>query len=383
MSERSPSMSKRTRPTLAPKETVSAGSSLPSSKKKTQHKSKPSSAGQDTQAVDNKAVFSAVSVPILINQKNYITDYLKKDEQFCMYRAYSAAVSAYKTGATDGLKVVEDEAQLDDDDKDIDDSISSGLGAKAVVFHLGSRNTRIGMALDTFPKTVPSCVARRVDNKYNSQLSSSIDQYSQNHSPDFDTYVDGLESELKNRMKVAKRRMVPNAHEQCIAYNTRVVTEAVHDHNDPYRIEWTDVSQLPNVVVGAAALRIAKPGYKLSWPFQEGQPNEGQYKSRNELMADIQCIFEHGLSHELEIDRREWTDLSALLIIPDMYDKSFVIDIVEQTFNKLGMQKVIVLQESLAATFGAGMSGACVVDVGAQTTTVACVDEGMVIPDSR
>lgn len=40
-------------------------------------------------------------------------------------------------------------------------------------------------------------------------------------------------------------------------------------------------------------------------------------------------------------------------------------------------------QESLAATYGAGISNACVVDVGATTTSIACVDEGMVIADSR
>jgi len=37
----------------------------------------------------------------------------------------------------------------------------------------------------------------------------------------------------------------------------------------------------------------------------------------------------------------------------------------------------------VCATFGAGLSNACVVDIGAQTTTIACVDEGAIIPDSR
>lgn len=40
-------------------------------------------------------------------------------------------------------------------------------------------------------------------------------------------------------------------------------------------------------------------------------------------------------------------------------------------------------QESLAATYGAGISNACVVDIGAKVTSIACVDEGMVIYDSR
>jgi actin-related protein 8 len=40
-------------------------------------------------------------------------------------------------------------------------------------------------------------------------------------------------------------------------------------------------------------------------------------------------------------------------------------------------------KEAICATFGAGLSNACVVDIGAQTTTIACVDEGIIIPDSR
>lgn len=37
----------------------------------------------------------------------------------------------------------------------------------------------------------------------------------------------------------------------------------------------------------------------------------------------------------------------------------------------------------MAATYGAGISNACVVDIGAKVTSIACVDEGMVIYDSR
>ncbi len=41
------------------------------------------------------------------------------------------------------------------------------------------------------------------------------------------------------------------------------------------------------------------------------------------------------------------------------------------------------VQESLAATYGAGISNACVVDMGAVKTSIACVDDGMVIADTR
>lgn len=41
------------------------------------------------------------------------------------------------------------------------------------------------------------------------------------------------------------------------------------------------------------------------------------------------------------------------------------------------------VQESLCAAFGAGLSTACVVDIGAVKTSIACVDEGQVVPDTR
>lgn len=44
---------------------------------------------------------------------------------------------------------------------------------------------------------------------------------------------------------------------------------------------------------------------------------------------------------------------------------------------------VFVQQESTCATYGAGVSMACVVDIGAQKTSVACVEDGICIPDSR
>jgi actin-related protein len=49
--------------------------------------------------------------------------------------------------------------------------------------------------------------------------------------------------------------------------------------------------------------------------------------------------------------------------------------------NRTGLTSF--LQESLAATYGAGISNACVVNVGATTTNIACVDEGMVLSETR
>lgn len=38
---------------------------------------------------------------------------------------------------------------------------------------------------------------------------------------------------------------------------------------------------------------------------------------------------------------------------------------------------VIVLQESVCAVYGSGLSSACVVDIGDQKTSVCCVEDGI------
>lgn len=44
---------------------------------------------------------------------------------------------------------------------------------------------------------------------------------------------------------------------------------------------------------------------------------------------------------------------------------------------------IIVHQESVCATFGSGLSSACVVDVGDQKTSICCVEDGVSHRNSR
>jgi actin-related protein 8 len=51
--------------------------------------------------------------------------------------------------------------------------------------------------------------------------------------------------------------------------------------------------------------------------------------------------------------------------------------------RKYAADPALYLQESLSATFAAGLPSACVIDIGACKTSISCIDEGMVINDSR
>lgn len=124
---------------------------------------------------DNKMGLTSWPEVNPINQKNYYTEFLKRDDQILPYRLQQEerrnrlttnAKNRDRELAQSGLG---DEAVIDPDielvdDVGLDDSTAPSqerLGSKIIVIHPGSQNLRIGLASDSLPKTVPMCIARR------------------------------------------------------------------------------------------------------------------------------------------------------------------------------------------------------------------------------
>ncbi|KNC79347.1 hypothetical protein SARC_08253 [Sphaeroforma arctica JP610] len=72
-----------------------------------------------------------------------------------------------------------------------------------------------------------------------------------------------------------------------------------------------------------------------------------------------------------------------MLLIPDSYRKRHVRVMTEVLLEEMGFRGIYLHQEGVCATFGAGLSHACVVDVGASKISVSCIEEGMSIPETR
>jgi actin-related protein 8 len=185
-----------------------------------------------------------------------------------------------------------------------------------------------------------------------------------------------------------KRRVLPNSRELVVNWNSRNAPETISEHNDPQRVDWTEIeSPAPEYFTGHAAIRIpqhSKPRYRLYWPLKYGWLNEQDYSSRSVLLRDFFRIIEEAIKNDLRLSRkRDWAQYSCVFVIPDLYEKVFVTSILEEMFRDFGFQRVCFIQESLAATFGAGYSSSCIVDVGAQKTSICCVEEGMCVENSR
>jgi actin-related protein 8 len=197
-----------------------------------------------------------------------------------------------------------------------------------------------------------------------------------------------MTAELKTHMRQNKRRTLPNSKEMVVNYNRRTVPETISEHNDPLRVEWTEISRpAPEYITGQAALRIpdtSNPRYKLFWPIRYGWCNEKDYNSKKLLFLDIALILEDAIKSQLGLTRKkDWPQYSCVFVIPDLYEKTYVTRVLEMLMKEFAFARACFIQESLAGSFGGGFTSACIVDIGAQKTSICCVDEGMCIENSR
>lgn len=108
----------------------------------------------------------------MINQKNYYTEFLKRDEQFLAVRypkdeeRARIVQEARDKDRARALGVPTAEGATpqaaDETMEDAEGSFASRTDiSKLIVIHPGSQNLRIGLGSDALPKTVPMVIARK------------------------------------------------------------------------------------------------------------------------------------------------------------------------------------------------------------------------------
>ncbi|KAM9182587.1 actin-related protein 8 isoform 3-T3 [Mergus octosetaceus] len=213
-----------------------------------------------------------------------------------------------------------------------------------VVIHPGSATLRLGRATDTLPVGIPHVIARR--------------QRQPGQAACRDSWLlrDGLNARSYNR------QMRP----------------AILDHSSGAK--WTNTANHPEFLVGEEALYVNPlDSYNIHWPIRRGQLNlhAGPGGSLTAVLADLEVIWSHAIQKYLEIPLKDLKYYRCILLIPDIYNKQHVKELVNMILMKMGFSGIIVHQESVCATFGSGLSSACIVDVGDQKTSVCCVEDGV------
>ncbi|XP_016354911.1 actin-related protein 8-like [Sinocyclocheilus anshuiensis] len=264
-----------------------------------------------------------------------------------------------------------------------------------VVIHPGSKSLRMGRATATLPISVPQVIARRHkqpgQRRYEDQCllreglnAADSNEQRQNGLKMVDQVI------WSKKMSNGVRR-TPVSAEQARLYN-RQIRAAVLDPNS--KVKWTNTSHQPEYLVGEEALYVNPADcYSIHWPVCRGHLNihSGPGGSLTAALADLETIWSHALQKLLEIPLKDLKYYRCILLIPDICNRQHVKEVVNMLLVKMGFSgvslkpsapadpitTVVVHQESVCATFGSGLSSACVVDVGDQKTSVCCVEDGV------
>jgi len=71
------------------------------------------------------------------------------------------------------------------------------------------------------------------------------------------------------------------------------------------------------------------------------------------------------------------------LVVNDVYVRRHLREFMTLLLQRLGFRRCFLVQDSVASTYGAGIGYGCVVDIGAQKTSIACIEDGISQLDAR
>ncbi|XP_008980067.1 actin-related protein 8 [Callithrix jacchus] len=250
-----------------------------------------------------------------------------------------------------------------------------------IVIHPGSTTLRIGRATDTLPASIPHVIARRHKQqgqplyKDNWLLREGLNKPESNEQRQNGLKM--VDQAIWSKKMSNGTRRIPVSPEQARSYNKQM-RPAILDHCSGNK--WTNTSHHPEYLVGEEALYVNPLDcYNIHWPIRRGQLNihPGPGGSLTAVLADIEVIWSHAIQKYLEIPLKDLKYYRCILLIPDIYNKQHVKELVNMILMKMGFSGIVVHQESVCATYGSGLSSTCIVDVGDQKTSVCCVEDGV------
>ncbi|XP_076945698.1 actin-related protein 9-like isoform X1 [Bidens hawaiensis] len=294
-----------------------------------------------------------------------------------------------------------------------------------VVINPGSANVRIGLAHQDAPFNIPHCIARRTtganqsprrnvqDQMLNSQVTTAQHVERENAYDIIASLlkIPFLDEEVVNNSHPRKMGRVDvlsqqnnkkevvfpwtDVYEKSPSSETSVAPESSsHEHAtiespSPQESNGGDkpkssVPKYKEYICGEEAMCISlTEPYCLRRPIRRGHLNISQHYPMQQVLEDIQAIWDWILIDKLHIPYSERNMYSALIVVPETFDNREIKEILSIVLRDLRFSSAVVHQEGLAAVFGNGLPTACIVNIGAQVTSVICVEDGVALPHTQ
>ncbi|BAT94714.1 hypothetical protein LR48_Vigan09g112000 [Vigna angularis] len=295
--------------------------------------------------------------------------------------------------------------------------IISERGSNLVVINPGSANIRIGLASQDTPFNIPHCIARHtkqtegnvIDQMLNSHV---VPEQHKEREKAYNTIasllkIPFLDEEAPSNSIPRKmgrvdghnphiiRKNLPftwtNLYEEAIDSSVSLETSSKGENgesSDPKEgADSKDINaserKFKEFICGDEALRISPTEpYCICRPIRRGHLNISQHYSMQQVLDDLHTIWDWILIEKLHIPRNERNMYSAVLVMPETFDNREIKEIISLVLRELCFGSAVVHQEGIAAVFGNGLSTACVVNIGAQVTSLICIEDGGALPST-
>ncbi|XP_010672135.2 actin-related protein 9 isoform X3 [Beta vulgaris subsp. vulgaris] len=283
-------------------------------------------------------------------------------------------------------------------------------GDKLVVINPGSANIKIGLATQDVPLIIPHCIARRtaganvpprknvIDQMLNHQVTTS--QHVERERA-YDTIasflkIPSLNEEVSNSYSRKMARLdgsnLPTNKVPAFTWTDVVEKKCDSSSTSSDLIENAELKEAAGVsgrkyrefICGEEALKISPTEpYCLRRPIRRGHFNVSPYYPAQQVLEDLHALWEWILTEKLHIPLSRRNMYSALLVVPETFDNREIKELLSIVLGDLQFNVAVVHQEALATVFGNGLSTACVVNIGAQATSVICVEDGVTLPTTE
>ncbi|XP_022193357.2 actin-related protein 8 [Nilaparvata lugens] len=257
---------------------------------------------------------------------------------------------------------------------------------KVIIIHPGSLYVQIGRASDVNPHTELHAIARKRligGQSHHDLLLPPTVKRSTEVAQEMDEVRLQISHTLQSCLQSDGRRRYATPPQQIAAFNRQAKPAPV---TTPCSTSDQFIKPEKNIVVGNEVLYLDPAlDFNVHFPIKRGDLNvhNGVGGSLTAVLADLQAIWSFILEYKFGISHKDFKSYRAILIIPDIYNRLYLRELMTLLLNNMGFGACFLIQDHVAATFGAGLGCACVVDVGHQKTSVSCVEDGISHPATR
>lgn len=270
---------------------------------------------------------------------------------------------------------------------------------RIIIIHPGSLYVRIGRASDLNPITLLHAVA------YRKRESTSAQGHRDALLPHVQGSAETLAEFEEQRLQVshsiqsyaplqetyersAKRLRVATPPQQIATFNRRSVPEDLPVVDDNICKEKSEYITGHEMLFDKDILTLNEKeanAYNIHFPIKRGELNlhKGVGGSTAAVISSMETIWLYALKNYLNIAADALPHYSAVLVVSDIYNRSHLRELTTLLLQRLRFRSCFLLQDHVAATFGAGLSYACVVDIGDEKCSISCVEDGISHPETR